>query len=51
VVARDPKGIRPLCYALEGPLFAAASESVALSNLGFHEVHDLEPGQPAGRSW
>lgn len=45
VVARDPKGFRPLCYALDGPLFAAASESVALSNLGFREIHTLEPGE------
>ena len=35
LVARDPLGLRPLCYAIEGPLFAAASESVALLNLGF----------------
>ena len=35
LVARDPLGIKPLCYAIEGPLFAAASESVALLNLGF----------------
>jgi amidophosphoribosyltransferase len=45
VVARDPLGIRPLCYAWEGPLFAAASESVALLNLGFEHVHSVEPGQ------
>ncbi len=45
VVARDPRGFRPLCYAIDGPLFAAASESVALANLGFKEIHDLEPGQ------
>lgn len=45
VVLRDPKGFRPLCYAQDGPLFAAASESVALSNLGFREVHSLEPGE------
>ena len=45
VVLRDPKGLRPLCYAQEGPLFGAASESVALLNLGFHEVHTLEPGE------
>ncbi|MGE3314668.1 MAG: amidophosphoribosyltransferase, partial [Planctomycetaceae bacterium] len=45
-VARDPLGIRPLCYAKEGPLFAAASESVALTHLGFHEssIHSLPPG-------
>jgi amidophosphoribosyltransferase len=44
-VVRDPKGFRPLCYAQEGPLFAAASESVALLNLGFRDIHDLEPGE------
>src|SRR6185369_13097679 len=44
VVLRDPKGIRPLCYAQDGPLFAAASESVPLLNLGFRDVHSLEPG-------
>ncbi len=45
-VARDPLGIRPLCYAIDGPLFAAASESVALANLGFQqsEIHSLDPG-------
>src|SRR5947209_18278085 len=45
VVFRDPRGFRPLCYAREGPLFAAASESVALTNLGFKTVHALEPGE------
>jgi len=46
-VARDPLGIRPLCYAIEGPMFAAASESVALWNLGFNEknIETLEPGE------
>ncbi len=46
VVARDPLGIRPLCYAIEGALFAAASESVALANLGFSRdsIKSLEPG-------
>lgn len=45
-VSRDPLGIRPLCYAFDGSLFAAASESVALSNLGFDEadIKSLEPG-------
>lgn len=44
--SRDPLGIRPLCYAVEGPLFAAASESVALSHLGFADenVQDVPPG-------
>ncbi len=47
IVARDPLGIKPLCYALEGPLFAAASESVALLNLGFapESIIPLQPGQ------
>ncbi len=47
IVARDPLGIKPLCYAKEGPLFAAASESVALLNLGFKpdSILPLQPGQ------
>jgi amidophosphoribosyltransferase len=44
VLARDPYGFRPLCYAMKGNLFAAASESIALKNRGFEEIHDLEPG-------
>jgi amidophosphoribosyltransferase len=44
-VVRDPKGFRPLCYAEDGPLFAAASESVPLLNLGFQNVRSLEPGE------
>ena len=46
-VARDPLGFKPLCYALEGSLFAAASESVALFNLGFsaESIKNVEPGQ------
>lgn len=45
-VSRDPLGLRPLCYAIEGPLFAAASESVALYNMGFSsdKIFDLQPG-------
>jgi amidophosphoribosyltransferase len=45
VVMRDPNGFRPLCYAQDGPLFAAASESVPLLNLGFEDVRSLEPGE------
>ena len=47
LVARDPLGFKPLCYALDGPLFAAASESVALLNLGFapESIKSLLPGQ------
>lgn len=45
VVLRDPLGIRPLCYAVDGPVFAAASESVALQNLGFRHIQSLGPGE------
>ena len=46
MVGRDPMGIKPVCYAKEGPLFAAASESVALLNVGFQpeNIHSLPPG-------
>lgn len=45
VILRDPTGFRPLCYAQDGPLFAAASESVPLLNLGFRDIRSLEPGE------
>ncbi len=47
LAARDPLGIKPLCYAKEGNLFAAASESVALLNLGFQpeNIRSLPPGE------
>jgi amidophosphoribosyltransferase len=46
VVLRDPTGLRPLCYAIDGDesVFGAASESVALQNLGFRTIKSLEPG-------
>ena len=46
LIARDPLGIKPMCYAVQGALFAAASESVALLNLGFkrNEIESLKPG-------
>jgi amidophosphoribosyltransferase len=44
LVARDPLGIRPLSYAFDQRIFAAASESVALTNLGFKDVLTVEPG-------
>ncbi len=49
MVARDPLGIKPLSYAVEGPMFAAASESVALLNIGFsaESIRSLPPGQAA----
>ena len=47
LIARDPLGIKPLCYAFDGSLFAAASESVALVNLGYtpDKIRSLPPGQ------
>jgi amidophosphoribosyltransferase len=44
-IVRDPRGFRPLCYAQDGPFFAAASESVPLFNLGFQDIRSLEPGE------
>ena len=44
-VARDPLGFRPLSWGIQGKLFAAASESVALTNMGFNEVRDVAPGE------
>ncbi len=46
LIARDPLGIKPMCFALEDSLFAAASESVALLNLGFSRdaIQSLPPG-------
>jgi len=46
LVVRDPLGIKPLCYAFDGSLFAAASESVALLNLGYspEQIRSLPPG-------
>lgn len=46
-VARDPLGIRPMTWAEKDGLFAAASESVALSNLGFTDIRSLAPGEMA----
>ncbi len=46
-VARDPLGIRPMSWAVRGRLFGAASESVALANAGFTDIHSFEPGQMA----
>jgi amidophosphoribosyltransferase len=44
VVSRDPLGLRPLCWATDGRIFAAASESVPLLNLGFRNIQSLDPG-------
>ena len=46
-VARDPLGIRPMSWAMENGLFCAASESAALVNAGFTDIHSLAPGEMA----
>ncbi len=50
IATRDPLGIKPLCYAFDGSLFLAASESVALVNLGVapEAVHPVPPGHSVG---
>ncbi len=45
VVMRDPLGIKPMCYAEQDGLVVAASESVALTNLGMNDVKFLAPGE------
>lgn len=45
VGARDPLGIRPMCYATREKEIAFASESVALHSIGFESVQDLPPGK------
>lgn len=46
LIARDPLGIKPMSYAVQDSLFVAASESVALLNLGIDpgNIRSLEPG-------
>ncbi len=42
---RDPKGIRPLLYGKNDRLFAFASESLALTQIGCKEIQDIAPGE------
>lgn len=47
LIARDPLGMKPVSYGVQDNLFAAASESVALLNLGYdpENIHSLGPGE------
>jgi len=44
-ICRDPIGFRPLAYAENDDVFAAASESSALRLLGLTNIHALQPGE------
>jgi amidophosphoribosyltransferase len=42
---RDPNGIRPLCYSKDDEKIAFASESIALKNIGCHDIRTINPGE------
>jgi amidophosphoribosyltransferase len=44
-VCRDPGGFRPMNWGVSDGLFAAASESAALTNIGITDVKPLAPGE------
>ena len=45
VAARDPLGMKPLCYAVKDGEVAFASESVSLENIGFENPVDIKAGE------
>lgn len=46
IVARDPRGFRPLCYGItEDGAYVVASESCALRAVGAEFVRDIMPGE------
>ena len=45
VASRSPVGIRPLCYGIKDGILVIASESVVLQNMGYTDVHNVDPGQ------
>ncbi len=45
IAVRDVHGFRPLCIGQKGSDFAFASESCALTTLGFDFVRDVAPGE------
>jgi amidophosphoribosyltransferase len=44
IVVRDPLGLKPLCYSEKDYEIAFASESVALTSIGFTKIKDVPPG-------
>ena len=46
IIARDPRGFRPLCYGQKADgTYVAASETCALEAVGAKYVRDVEPGE------
>ncbi len=45
VGARDPNGIRPLCFGKLGRSYILASESCAIDAVGGEFIRDVEPGE------
>ncbi len=44
-LTRDPLGIRPLYYGIDGFVVIAASETKALTSAGFYKFYEVLPGQ------
>ena len=44
IAVRDPLGLKPLCYSEKDEEIGFASESVALTSVGFNEIKDVPPG-------
>lgn len=45
IAFRDPNGIRPFCFGVNGEKAMLASESVAININGIEETHDVKPGE------
>ena len=44
IAVRDPLGLKPLCYSEKDGEIGFASESVALTSIGFTDIKDVPPG-------
>lgn len=45
VIAKDPRGFRPLAYSYSGEDIVAASETAALDVLGYNDWSEVAPGE------